>query len=397
MMSSHLPAQATVFNAKKGNAVNRLGRAVLAGVGAVVVATACASSAGAAPTLASDDQTGAAGDAPGGGVCVHGATITGVKSINPDGTDAVGRSGPGFATAYTEDLDGDTFTQVVAPAGWVPVTGTDQELATYGIPARPKDPEALKQWTERWSHWKRSAAPGMCTTDRLAGWIGTKGSTNWAGGENIGTGFMDSYATFQEPAFTAVCPTASAYSMWSGLGGDFEAGDQWRLIQTGTDVSQDSTGDPSFAWWELISEHHPNPMVAFSGGDVINAGDVIHTDAIWIAGYGAAELNVYDQTTGVSFDTGLIFNYDGVPANTYYDGQTSEFIAEAPTHLSSGTLYNLRKPTSGASGWAAATTDYSPISSYDSYRINETNSTGLMQTSTWDGVSPWGDGWISCS
>src|SRR5215467_8466566 len=88
--------------------------------------------------------------------CVTRAQLVGAThGVRADGSVAANAAVAGaYATRYVYRLPGGLFTQVSPPAGWSPVRATDQELRTYGFPARPKDAAGRARWNKLFSTWK---------------------------------------------------------------------------------------------------------------------------------------------------------------------------------------------------------------------------------------------------
>lgn len=101
------------------------------------------------------------------GDCTSRAALVSVVNILPDGSAAPIDAPKGkYATKYTYRLDGTLLSEVRPPAGWSPVTATDQELRTYGLPARPHDPTQRATWDREFSSWKFNITSGMCETGK---------------------------------------------------------------------------------------------------------------------------------------------------------------------------------------------------------------------------------------
>jgi hypothetical protein len=133
-------------------------------VAGVVLVSAVVASVGSASA-----QAAQSGDLDGTDYCKTPATLVSVASIRADGTPALPGTPSGMsATKYTYSLEGDLLTEVEPPAGWKPVSGTDQELRTYGFPPRPTDPAGRGQWNQEFSSWKYNVTSGMCETDKYS-------------------------------------------------------------------------------------------------------------------------------------------------------------------------------------------------------------------------------------
>ena len=67
---------------------------------------------------------------------------------------------------YTYSLDGNLILEPVPPAGWDPLKASSDEIHQYGLPPRPSDPTALRDWSAKMSRLKfRGKSFSMCTTE----------------------------------------------------------------------------------------------------------------------------------------------------------------------------------------------------------------------------------------
>ena len=79
-------------------------------------------------------------------------TQTGVSYLNPDGTtSSVATPGAAVRTTYTTQ-QGATIVSIAAPEGFDPSQADATTLQTFGIPARPTDPQVLRDWLAVWGH-----------------------------------------------------------------------------------------------------------------------------------------------------------------------------------------------------------------------------------------------------
>lgn len=292
------------------------------------------------------------------GITCQDMPIVSVENLLPDGTlaapDATAPTGTG--KRYLFDAGGYTVPQVVAPAGWNPLTATDAELATFGVEPRPTDPQALADWNAAYSHWTGSASPGMCQL--LVSNFSS--SPNWAGIANYSSNpsaFKRSSGTFVQPKFEAVCAHASSHSIWSGLGGDGTP----HLMQSGTAPSQSSLNAIA-AWWEAISPNFDTYQQNFTGL-AISPGQTVRATTTYVpatsSAAGQATMSVYNVGTGKNASTGSIGSIDGIPISSFYNGATSEFVDERPTasglkHPVDGHFFYLRKTQSSWTDWTQA-------------------------------------------
>jgi hypothetical protein len=335
---------------------------------------------------------------PGTGDCVRPLTLARVDALWPDGTMQAARTDDGLGRAYHFRAAEGEVSELVPPAGWRPQTASDKELATYGFPHRPSDPAALKRWNDRMAKWKRSGTPGMCVTNMINGGLtNVTHAPNWAGGMNVNGSatvptFYQAMGEWVQPGFVDVCGglSTSTYSIWAGLGG-------WnqlhRLMQAGVAASFTDLNH-SFMWWEVLNSFYLGNAVEFSG-EPVNPGDDVGAAVLYDAP--EARMSVFDYTTGISNVVALT-SWAGIPMSDFYDGTTADFITEAPSGGPAYGNYYLRKPASGYTYYSYAATNYAPIASYYSWRLNEVGPSGRsMQTSGFDGVHAWQDTWTGCS
>jgi hypothetical protein len=91
-------------------------------------------------------------------------TQTGVSFLNPDGTTSiVATPGAAVRTTYTTK-QGSTIVSIAPPDGFDPSQADATTLQTFGIPARPTDPQVLRDWLAVWGQpLKADHSPGrMC-------------------------------------------------------------------------------------------------------------------------------------------------------------------------------------------------------------------------------------------
>lgn len=69
---------------------------------------------------------------------------------------------PGLATVQQlTDDKGSIATEVIPPAGFRPLTASNEELRAFGFQTRPSDSRELASWTLAYSHYKRTLS-GLC-------------------------------------------------------------------------------------------------------------------------------------------------------------------------------------------------------------------------------------------
>jgi hypothetical protein len=311
-----------------------------------------------------------------------------VMSVSADGSEQVPVANDGLGRRYYYQMDGSEVTQVTPPPGWSPLSATDTELRAYGLHPQPKDPVALQQWKQKYANWHGSGPVGMCQTQFSA--LGVFSSGNWAGGMassyNTPGTYWDATLGFYQPSFVAVCPSASAYAIWSGLDGwDYNN----YLLQTGTEAQQSGLNTIK-AWWEGIKPGYDSHITNFSGSS-IPTGHFIYTDTDYYNG--TVAFDVYDSTAGVDWNTGFMGTIGGHAVSGFYKGTTADFITEQPSI--NGSQVRLRKPTSGSTYMYYAEANIEPIANFPASRVNEDS--GSVQSSGYDGVHAWYDTWHSCN
>jgi hypothetical protein len=286
-------------------------------------------------------------------------------------------------------------TVVVPPSGLAADHASPQERATFAMPSGDASESALKP-----------ADPGeMCVRPRSNAVTVISKSPNWGGGYNVnGTKSSNTFYAAQvrwtQPHFQAVCPGASALSVWSGLGGSNSS----NLIQSGSDVSQSSLQGATF-WWEMLNSVVDTREVAVSSPSV-TAGDYVGTDTRYNgSGNGTATFKMMNFSSGL-YQTYSVTRWGTWWPYSFYDGTTSDYISEQPGGGSApGGRYYLRKPTSPIS-FPYATANDNAVGSYPSWRVNTTSDTSsgyyyngywYKQGSWFDGIHAWTNEWYSCS
>lgn len=368
----------------------------------IVTAAAVLLGSQASLALGASSPTGAAaaGDSSGSPVCSYTPAAPRIMALSHGGVETPlppGAAATDVAKAYHFNFHGDDLVQVVPPAGFKPLTATDAELKAYELPPRPPGGAALAHWESMMSGWKGAAPPEPCETGRVNSVAHYATLPYWAGGMNINnSSTLNTYTKadgeWTEPAFVAVCPAASAYTIWSGLGGY----NSTRLIQAG--VNTDTALNSSYMFWEVLSSAHPNSEVKLTG-DIVRAGDIVEAFESYTAGgTGSAYFFVYDATNGLSASTTRT-TYSGANMSTYYEGTTADYITEAP---GGGTApqgrYYLRRPASDTTNYFYAVSNNQPINAFPSWNISEIGASGnIMQSSSYDGIHAWNDYWKSCS
>jgi hypothetical protein len=216
---------------------------------------------------------------------------------------------------------------MVPPAGWSPVTATDEELMNWGFDTRPTgDPAALAQWNGDYANWSGSAPVGMCQSNASALSVTWDSSPNWSG--VVATSTSATYhqkvqGIHVQPTFEYECPHKSSHAIWTGVGGWYDA---HRLLQAGTEVLFGNSISDAWAWWEAIGPNVDTRMVRMDLPTP--AGHRIKTVTQYFPGNKTAYMTVTDLTTGKSATTGLMKYIWNLPMDYFYDGRTAEAVDE---------------------------------------------------------------------
>ena len=305
-------------------------------------------------------------------------------------------AGGGSATVQTFSSTGGTrITTTTPPAGWSPLTATDQQLKAYGFRPRPTDAGKLAAWRQMYAHYRGVVTPKFCTTDRRNG----VSSGNWSGILATSSTYTEAEGEWMEPSFVAVCSTQSSYSMWPGIGGFFGGSSGFKLIQAGTDTGTASVNDV-YTWIELISGAHPFPEIETNAP--VSPGDTMAIWVAWDAANQAADFEIYNVTQGWD-GTLAVTAVNGVAASNFYDGGSAEVISERATNSSSGALYQLRKPSTGYANYYDAEFNDSPA--YNDTSLETVTMQAGDVLSTADnlygnrntGFTSWTTTWHNCS
>jgi len=190
--------------------------------------------------------------------CVRPLPLTRVMALLPDGREQPPAPGDGLGRTYHYDFDGSDVTEVVPPPGWTPLNGNEQELRTYGLPARPTDPAELQDWITSFSHWRGGAAEGMCVTGQRA--LGSFDNHRWGGGMSSGTAtYVQANRDGTRLASTAL--PAPYRTRVTPLGSGLAAGTAVASYRAGTAASHLSVNGIYTRWEALrpgacIEAHH---------------------------------------------------------------------------------------------------------------------------------------------
>jgi hypothetical protein len=175
-----------------------------------------------------------------------------------------------------------------------------------------------------------AAAAGAVSLQVLAPRVLYAHSNNWSGYSVVGGPFTVAAGTFTVPSLSA-SPTTATTSEWVGVDGG--PGQRSSLIQAGVTESYDASTQlvTTYAWWEILPSSETRIALPVAPGDqmTVTVGQVSPTVwGIWLT----------DDTTGQTFSTEQ-------PWSTV--GGSVDWIVEAPTSASSGTLDTLGQYTPG--------------------------------------------------
>ncbi len=248
---------------------------------------------------------------------------------------------PDGGKIYIYKFDGVTHQFPLPPEDFDPLSATDEQLSTYGIPPRPdiNNEDDYLSWVEIVDgvnfvpmtelevllHSEKESAPvHTCSeTNKYSSTVPDK-SVNWSGYvSNLGSSSSEFYTQVQvdyvEPTLTSnggICGNG----VWIGLG---DANGSQKLVQAGTAIKL-MEPDKHYAWFECIGSgvnSHPQTIKGFN----VNPGDKIH---IYISFQAANDLfnwYIVNSTTGQAMSDTPIYDSD-----IYFDGSSVEWIVERP-------------------------------------------------------------------
>lgn len=206
-----------------------------------------------------------------------------------------------------------------APAGFDPLTASDKDLATYGLPPRPDGLEDLKSWQEDMAAWRPTADLGECQTTKRAT---IEDNPIWSGydADNASSTYYRAIqGDYVQPAKSATSCTPNEEVSWVGLGGYHTS----KLMQTGTGIDTDGS---KYAWYEYLNASGGIPITKMPSVEV-HAGNGIHIYLVHqTSGAGQTTFYVYNKTNGTNKSKIIDLG------NAYYDGYSAEFIDERPSY-----------------------------------------------------------------
>ncbi|GLY79745.1 G1 family glutamic endopeptidase [Actinoallomurus iriomotensis] len=322
---------------------------------------------------------------------------------------------------------GNTMKVAVPPADFDPHTATDAQLRMYGFPPRPKSGPARTRWDALYPHHQIDfVLPEMCsdphvthrppqrTKSALAPDPLT--SDNWSGGIAVNPPdeppFTSAFVRWQEPSFNAVCPTASGYSIWSGIGG-WDTGDRpvWGLLQAGVDNIGGSGPNDAYAFWEALNQNKDQTLPEQHIVNMkVSALDQVQSMTYYNPIDKTVSFQIYNLTTNKLATLGpwstIVDPIGSVKgfASDYYDGWTGELIAERPSV--DDAYINLRQPQTGYSQFLDAELGYDsdgdPFPGYEYVGwqpIKMTSDKDLSVPTGFptSGATMWQNTWKACS
>jgi len=245
------------------------------------------------------------------------------------------------------------------PAGWDPQTASDEELAKYAYPPRPKDAKEQVTWKAnvkgKWFRPVFQKTNIIRHTDQDQIQNSTSSSSYiWSGVVSHQTTQARITGFWRQPLATAISSNRPAYSsQWLGLGGRYES----VLIQAGTesDIFANSSGSYN-VWYEIVGTNLIQNQINITNFSH-SPGDTYYEDISFIKGSpGSALFYIKDNSNNVvtSFTVSNI-NYNS-------DLTTSEWIFERPT-IGGSIAPNLTKPDVGYVHFSQSTSASTPYGS----------------------------------
>lgn len=247
----------------------------------------------------------------------------------------------GGITETTYSLpDGSVITSTTPPVGFRPLTASDDELMQFNFPVRPTGGADLKAWTDAMSAFKSDEPSAEPLEVSLGGDAGGAGSTTYATLYSNWAGYIAGTLNVQNhkyvavkgnivvPSNTGTCQLSNNLGIWIGLGGT--SSNPENLVQQGIACGNPSVGSGSAyrPFTEFANTRPPVPFCGFSSWTV-GAGDVIYQNMSFQSANNKAFFYLEDQTSGVAHSCSAT-----PPSSWTFDGNTAEWIAEAPTGTS---------------------------------------------------------------
>ncbi|HCR41542.1 MAG TPA: hypothetical protein DIW41_11640 [Lachnospiraceae bacterium] len=269
------------------------------------------------------------------------ATIVNASAAQRDGVDAERLTCerveelPDGGHIYTYLVRGIEHHYPVPPAGFNPITATDEQLETYCFPRRPvtREAEAMNTWLALIENYTETPIPvisiGKKQTQETQQTPETRSisssiSRNWSGYSVSDSIYTQVQMDYTEPTITSAVSGAASCE-WVGIGGYPDAFGVAKLVQAGT--VQFGTSSHK-AWYEYLnnSSEETNYPMTYIDSLSINAGNSIHVYISFQRANNRFEYYIANNSTGKS----QAMYIDNVPSDIFYDGTTAEWIVERP-------------------------------------------------------------------
>jgi hypothetical protein len=321
---------------------------------------------------------------------------------------------------------GNTMKVAVPPASFDPHTATDAQLRMYGFPPRPESGPARTRWDALYPNHKIDyVLPEMCSDPHVTHRPAPRTqpalaptpltSENWSGGMAVNPPdeppFTSAFVRWQEPSFNAGCPTASGYTIWSGIGGWFTTAPVWGLLQAGVDNIGGSGPNVDYAFWEALNQNEDQTLPEQHITNLkVSARDQVQSMTYYNPIDKTVSFQIYNLTTNKLATLGpwsTIIDTTGHVkglASDYYDGSTAELIAERPSV--DGNYLNLRQPQTGYSQFLDAELGYDsdgdPFPGYEyvgwqPVKMRSDKDLSVPTGFPTSGATMWQNTWKACS
>lgn len=251
---------------------------------------------------------------------------------------------PDGGKKYIYMIEGVENNYYVPPAGFNPLTASDEELARYYFPPRPdaSEEESYAQWVDLMSNYKGTPEPELVVTvkpaDKQDNSILARNmrsyttcySDIWSGYESdLGKSSSLLYTQVQMDYVHPSVNSPGEYylnSIWTGLGGkgvDI-------LVQAGTanDGVDPNSLPANYAWFEYLCEEAGGSISMKPVSLEISPGDKIHVYVSFQKANDLFSYHIANNTTGKS-----VSNTVNLSADKYYDGTTAEWVVERTQYV----------------------------------------------------------------
>lgn len=225
------------------------------------------------------------------------------------------------ARFYDFEVAGATETLIQPPIGFDSLAATDVELATYRLPSRPTDPQALEAWTEAMIAYDQSppTVPVICTDPSVRFSVVARDSNYW-------TGYVDTspyhftavQANVLQPTNYSGCNASPLTGQWVGIGGY----GNYYLLQTGSYEEQNTQHGTAF--YEFLGPGGLDSGVRGPSNWTIAWGDKLYVSVQYNTSTRTATTLVQDITHPNKWQGSLS------GADAYYSPSSVEYIAEVP-------------------------------------------------------------------